>query len=108
MTPNRSSSKHDRRRLAGPLTVLAALAIAFAVGDGVLHHGHNGPPRVEMALGGAGLGGGQGGGEGGGYGHWRARHGAAGTQNETHALQTEASGAGEGDGRSPWGGYMPT
>ncbi|MDB5462253.1 MAG: hypothetical protein JWP23_642 [Phenylobacterium sp.] len=107
MTPNRSSSKHDRRRLAGRLTVLAALAIAFAMGDGALHHRRGGPPRVEMALGAAGQGGGLGGGQGGGFGHWRARHGAAGTQNETHALQTETSGAGEGDERSPWGGFMP-
>jgi hypothetical protein len=107
MTPNRSSSKHDRRRLTRRLTVLAALAIAFAMGDGALHHGPGGPPRVELALGGAGLGRGQGGGEGGGFGHWRARLGAAGSQNGTHALQTATSGAGEGDEKSPWGGFMP-
>ena len=104
MTQNRSSSKHRRRRTAGLLLSVAALAIGFSVGPGGYRHLDSGSPRIEMALGG---GGGGAGGAGGGFGHWRAKSGAAGSQNGTTGGQNRAYGPGEGDTRSDWGGYMP-
>jgi hypothetical protein len=105
MTQKRSTSKHHRRRTAGLLLSVAALAIAFSVGPGGYRHLNSGSSRVEMALGG-----GQGGGSGGGFGHWRAKsgaRGAAGSQSGTTGGQHQAYGPGEGDAQSDWGGYMP-